>query len=397
MATAKLHPYTTKDGSSTYRIRYDYVEPETGKRCQPWETLPRGLSEREARALMARKVAELNSLPIVSPSKLSVGALMREWLEREARTSVAATTLEDYEGTVRLHIVPALGEVPVQKLTTAEVQRWYASYHAAGHGERVIQLAHLRMRQALDYAMRMGYVAQNVVLAARPPRGEEGERLTWTAAEAREFLAVSRQSIYWPVWPLLIRCGLRRGEALGLRWEDVDGPGGVLAVRQSLVVLDGHRHIKAPKTKGSRSLVVVDAEMGEWLAEHREAQRERRAHLGARWQESGLVVTTGVGTAIAPDNVTREYDRLLAFTALKRIRVHDMRHTFGTLLHRGGTDLKVISEMMRHSKISTTGDIYVKADLALQREAAERLAAAMREAPIPEPRAKKRATPGGTC
>jgi len=272
MATAKLHPYTTKDGSSTYRIRYDYVEPETGKRCQPWETLPRGIGEREARALMARKVAELNSLPFVSPSKLSVGALMREWLEREARTSVAATTL-----------------------------------------------------------------------------------------------------------------------------EDVDGPRGVLAVRQSLVVLDGHRHIKAPKTRGSRSLVVVDAEMGEWLAEHREAQRARRGHLGERWQESGLVVTTGVGTAIAPDNVTREYDRLLTLTDLKRIRVHDMRHTFGTLLHRGGTDLKVISEMMRHSKISTTGDIYVKADLVLQREAVERLAAAMREAPIPDPRAKKRATSGGTC
>ncbi|HWE61592.1 MAG TPA: site-specific integrase [Chloroflexota bacterium] len=394
MATARLHQYKNKDDTTTYRIRFDYVDSNSGQRCQPWETLPRGTSEREAKAIMAKKIAQLNSTAQVRPSKLTMGELMVEWLDREARTSVAPTTLEDYEGTVRVHVIPAFGHVPVPKLTTAQVQRWYAEYHAAGHGERVIQLAHLRMRQALDYAMRMGYASQNVVLAARPPRSEEIERQAWSAAEARQFLDASTDSVYWPIWPLLLRCGLRRGEALGLRWADMDLARCVLTVQQNLVVLEGQRHIKGPKNKGSKQRVVLDAEMVEWLAEHREAQQKRHEGLRDTGRDLGLVVTTSVGTPVTPDNITREYDRLIALTGLKRIRVHDMRHTYGTLLHTGGTDLKVISEMMRHRKVGTTGDIYVHADTALQREAVERLATALRAAPCAEPRAKKRAKNG---
>lgn len=391
MATARLHRYTNKDSSNTYRIRFDYVDPATGQRCQPWETLPRGINEREAKGLMTQKLAALNNAVLVSPSKMTVADLMTEWLDREARTNVAPTTLEDYEATVRVHVLPAFGDVPVQKLTTVQVQRWYAAYNAAGHGDRVIQLVHVRMRQALDYGMRMGYISQNVVLAARPPRGEEVEHLVWTAAEARIFLNTSRNNVYWPLWALLLRCGLRRGEALGLRWEDVDLEQGALTVHQSLVVLENRRHIKAPKTKGSRQQVVMDSDMITWLKEHRTAQQERREHLGDAWQATGLVVTTTVGTAIMPDNVTREYNRIITQCGVKRIRVHDLRHTYGTLLHRDGTDLKVISEMMRHSKVSTTGDIYVRTDLALQRAAVERLAATLRDTSQTEPRAKERA------
>ena len=129
------------------------------------------------------------------------------------------------------------------------------------------------------------------------------------------------------------------------------------------------------------------------LAGHRQSQQERHERLEDTWSDHGLVVTTSVGTPVMPDNITREYDRLIALTGLKRIRVHDMRHTYGTLLHTGGTDLKVISEMMRHRKVSTTGDIYVHADTALQREAVERLATTLRDAPRAEPRAKNGENP----
>src|SRR5579885_225001 len=126
--------------------------------------------------------------------------------------------------------------------------------------------------------------------------------------------------------------------------------------------------------------------MVNWLTEHKEAQGKTGKPGGDGRKAPIFVVTTGVGTAVTPDKVTREYDRLIALTGLKRIRVHDMRHTYGTLLHTGGTDLKVISEMMRHRKVGTTGDIYVHADTALQREAVERLATALRATPCAEPR-----------
>lgn len=388
MATARLHQYKNRDGTTTYRIRFDYIDAETHQRCQPWETLPRGTSERDAKALMSKKVTELNAGPQRKPSKMTLGELMVEWLEHNARPSVSPTTLEDYEGTIRVHIVPGLGSTVVSKLTTAQVQRWYGTYLAAGHGERVVQLAHLRMRQALDYAMRMGYVTHNVVLAARPPRSEEVEHQPWNATEVRTFLEASRDSIYWPVWPLLLRCGLRRGEALGLRWQDVDLARRVLTVQQNLVVLEGQRYIKAPKTKGSKQEVVLDAEMAEWLTDHKKSQEEK---FGKACE---LVVTSGLGTPVMPDNITRDYDRLIKLTGLRRIRVHDMRHTYGSLLHSKGTDLKVISEMMRHSTVNTTGDIYVHRDVALQRKAVERLAAALRPPKQRTARAKKRAKNG---
>jgi integrase len=395
MATGRLHQYKNRDGTTTYRIRYDYVDAGSRRRCQPWETLPRGTTERDAKAIMARKVTQLNTGPSITPSKMTMGQLVTEWLERDARTNVGATTLEDYETTIRVHVLHAFGDVPVQKLTTAQVQRWYAEYHAAGHGERVIQLAHLRMRQALDYGMRMGYLNQNVVLAAKPPRSEESEHQTWTPAEARRFLEASRSNAYWPLWPLLLRCGLRRGEALGLRWRDIDLEHGTLTVKQSVVLLEGRRHVKGPKNQESRRRkVVLDREMIGWLAEHRNAQAERKERLGDAWQEHDLVVASAVGTAIMPTNVARERDRIVAQAGVPRIRVHDLRHTYGTLLHSGGTDLKVISEMMRHSKVSTTGDIYVRADVELQRAAAERLAAALRGDAREEPRANKRAKNG---
>jgi integrase len=358
------------------RVRWDVVvdlgnDPVTGKRRQRKKTF---MTKREAQAGLAGWLAEIDKGTVVERSAQTLGDLMTFWL-RTHRPNVRAKTYAGYEDTVRLHILPTLGAVRVQKLTPSMLQGFYNDKLAAGCGARTLRLCHIHISQALNLAVKQGLVARNVADSVTPPRYTPKEMATWDADQARQFLSVAHRSSHGPLWIVALATGMRRGEVLGLRWKDVDFERGVLRVWQTVGVLHGVLEIKAPKTRSSRREIRVPAAVIELLREHKRRQNERRLALGAAWQDHDLVFTVGHGGPIHPDNLKVDYDRLVKLAGVPRIRIHDLRHTRITLAIQQGAPIKLVSEEAGHSHVSITLGTYAHVLPAQRSEIADRLGA----------------------
>jgi integrase len=367
MAKGSLFKEVAKDGTVSWRVRVDMVDPMTGKRRQPQRTYK---TKREAERGLAEWLVEIERGTAVDRSRQTVGELLRDWLQTYAQHHVRPTTLEDYETTIRVHIVPALGGIPVQKLTPAHLQHFYADKLDAGHSPRVVELCHLRLSQALDHAVKLGLVGRNVADAVTPPRVERKEMRTWSAQQVRAFLAVADESAYGPVWPVLLGTGMRRGEALGLRWEDVDFEQGTLRVAQSVVPYKGVGHIQQPKTASARRTMHVAPAVLAALHEHRMRQNERRLALGDAWHDHDLVFAATNGRPLNPNNLSRDYARLVRLAGVPRIRIHDLRHTHVTLALQAGAPPGPVSQRVGHSRTSVTMDLYAHVTADMERAAA---------------------------
>lgn len=368
--------YEGKRGT-TWTFVIDVGRAADGKRIQKWR---RGFpTKKAAEAAMQQELHQRREGTYIEKSIETVGELLDRWLHTVARHKVSASTLEDYGATIRKHVKPALGHVPVQALTTATVQKFYSDRIDAGVGSRTVQLCHLRLSQALALAVREGIVSRNVCAAAEKPRQRHKPGVTWTAEEARRFLAKAGTDTYWPLWLLALKTGLRRGELLGVRWQDLDLDRGTLTVQQTIGVLAGAPHVKLPKTDAGRRVVRLSADVVAALKEHRKAQVERQLAAEA-WAEGDLVFCTGEGKPLNPNNLYRNYDALIAGAGVPRIRLHDLRHTHATLLLAAGTPIKAVSERLGHSKTSITLDTYAHVLPDMQDRAVDAIDAALNAA-----------------
>lgn len=343
------------DGRVRYDVYYDLgPDPVTGRRRQRKRVFQ---TKREAVAFLAEQRAAVASGTAVDRSSRTVRELMEFWLDHYARHRVSARTFHGYEGTIRKHIIPALGNIQIQKLTSARLQAFCSEKIAEGYGPRTVELCHLHISQALDEAVKLGWVARNVADVVKPPRQKAREMQTWSADEVRRFTAVAFESAYGPIWVLALATGMRRGELLGLRWSDVDFERGILSIRQTVGALPGKIEFKPPKTATSRRKIHIAADMIDALRQHRADQLERRWTLrtkGTDWHEHDLVFANGNGGPIHPDNADRDFNRLVKRAGIKPIRIHDLRHTFATLAIQAGIPIKVVSESLGHADIAIT-------------------------------------------
>ncbi|HEX6349870.1 MAG TPA: site-specific integrase [Candidatus Dormibacteraeota bacterium] len=239
---------------------------------------------------------------------------------------------------------------------------------------------HLRgiLRRALNWAIRLGLLSRNVAALARPPRLERHEIEPFTPDEARSFLTAIEGDRLEGLYIAALFSGLRQGELLGLRWQDVDLEAQELRVVHALQRFDGKLRLVPPKTARSRRSVSLPPLVVDALRRDKARQLEDRLLAGSRWVESGLVYTTRWGTPIEPRDATRSFKRLLARAQLREIRFHDLRHSCATLLLVQGVAPRVVMEMLGHSQISVTMNTYSHVLPALQRDAAQRLEALLR-------------------
>jgi integrase len=353
---------------AAYRARVEYpADPVTGKRRQRSETFK---TKREAETALSKWLAEIERGTAVDTTKQTVGEFLRHWLETVARHRVRPTTFEDYEATIDNHIIPALGSIPIQRLTAANVQGFYAAKLSSGSGARTVQLCHMRLSQALAQGVRWGTVARNVCEAVDPPKVTTKKGKTWTPDEARRFLAAAEADGYSPLWLVALTTGARQGELLGLRWQDVDLVKGSLSIRQSLAMLDGKPVIQAPKSRAAVRTIGLPIETVAALKAHKARQNEERLKAGPAWADHDLVFTTPTGNPIHPSNVLRNYVKLQERAGVPRIRFHDLRHTHATWLITGGQPITSVSERLGHAKSSITLDVYAHAVAATRDGAA---------------------------
>jgi integrase len=336
-----------------YVAAIDLGKDANGKRRERSETFT---TKRQAQAAIARWQTEIERGTLVDKSNQTVGDFLRYWLDVYAQHK-SANTYAGYRRTVEDHLIPTLGRIHLQKLTPAQVQQFYSDKLAAGCGPRTVQLCHMRLRQALQMALRLDLVARNVTEAVEAPRDQPKPKPTWSAEEIGRFLQAARTSHYGPIWLLFAMTGMRRGEALGLRWADIDWAGRCLVVSQAMVMVEGKRTISQPKNRKRRTIPLTQ-EMMQALREHRARQYEQRLKVGDVWQDHGLVFPTELGTPVNARNLDREYRKLIEQAGVPHVTIHGIRHTVATLAIASGQDIRTVADLLGHARTSTTADIY---------------------------------------
>jgi len=377
--------------------------------------------KREAEKKRIEVLAAIDTGTFVEPSKLTVGEFFVEhWLPSK-RDHIRPTTYRSYAGHARIYINPRLGSTPLQKLTPADVSKFYSSLANGGRVAKpgraetslapaTIRRIHVTLRQGLEDALRWGFVARNVASAVRPPRtASPQEMTTWSAQELEAFLDFVRDDDLFALWRLYALTGMRRSEALGLRHADADLDAGTLTINQALVA-DGSRslYFSPPKTRAGARTIDLDRVTVATLREHRARQRERRLAFGPGWRDDlGLFFCDGDGGPLHPARISNAFEVHVRRSGLRRIRLHDLRHSWASLALRSNVHPRVVQERLGHSNIAITLGIYSHVAPGMGREAGETVAnllgggawaepSSTGRQPVAADRERHEAAPGGT-
>lgn len=294
------------------------------------------------------------------------------------KDTVRSTTYERYEQISRTHIALALGGVKLKALTPAHVRGLYKE-KLRSLSPRTVQYIHVTLHKALKQAVMDGLIPRNATEAVKPPQVRCEEIRPLTTEQVKELLAAASGDRLEALYVLAVHTGLRQGELLGLKWDDIDLEEGALQVRRALTTAKGGPRLAAPKTKDSRRRVSLTSGAVDALKAHLGRQLEEIDRAGSLWRENGLVFASETGEPLDRRYVTTHlFKPLLERARLPRARFHDLRHTCATLLLTKNVNPKVVSEMLGHSSISITLDTYSHVLPNMQDSAARALEEALR-------------------
>ena len=357
-------------------------DPVTEKRRQKWHSGYR--TKREAEAALAELVGTVNRGTYVAKSRQTVAAFTAEWLAA-IKPTVRPATHYSYERNLKLHVTPYVGAMPLASLDGGTLNGLYAlllaegrkDYVGGGLSPRSVHYVHTIVHRLLRDAMKWDRLSRNAADAADPPRSTASGRpelMTWTAEQLRTFLTGIQVDRLYAAYVLLATTGMRRGEALGLRWSDVDLIAGTAAIRQTLVTVKHDVRFGTPKTAKGRRTVVLDEGTVGALKEHRKRQHQERLQIGSGWQALDLVFCRVDGTPLHPERFSTSFGRHQRKLGLPEIRLHDLRHGWATMALAAGVHPKVVQERLGHANISITLDTYSHVTGALHGDAAAKVA-----------------------
>jgi integrase len=310
----------------------------------------------------------------LNAQKLTVGEYLNLWLEDAVEGSVWYTTFRDHERNVRLHLKPTIGRVLLKDLTRMHVQRLLNAKAKGGYSPRTVRYIHTTLSKALTQAVDWDLVPKNAASRAKLPKQKRKKRETLSAENVGAFFAAASEDRFGALYVLAVTSGLRPGELLALKWEDVDLEAGAMFVRRSVSEDEGRPVIREEtKTSAGRRLELLPVAV-EALKKHRLRQNEERLRYRGLWRDLGLIFPSTTGTIMRRNNLhRRSYKPLLKRAGLPDIRLYDLRHTFATLMFENKEQLKLVSEMLGHASVKQTADTYTHVSPTMHREAAMRL------------------------
>jgi integrase len=335
-------------------------------------------TQREAKARAAELLVDAARGRYVTPGRLTVADyLLGEWLEARRTVDISPGTRDVERTIVEAWIVPHIGDVTLQKLSARDLDRLYRVLRERGgrHGAplrgKSVRNAHALLSKALGDAVRRGHLVVNPIAAVDPPaRDDSIERTALTRDEVRTFLEVASDDRLGGIWRLALASGLRRGELLGLQWDDVTE--GTVAVTRQLLVRprsagSGSRRVYVRDTTKTRRVrrVRIDEQTAAALRRWKAAQAEERLAFGGAWHadgglgtEAAWIVTEPDGMIVHPDTLLRRWKALVKVAGVTPITLHGARHSYAELALGAGIRLDVVSRQLGHASISTTANIY---------------------------------------
>lgn len=316
---------------------------------------------------------ELSYIRDTSPKNfetITLGEWLDLCLEVYMKNSLKQSTYLSYEGYIRVHLKPALGNLQLRDLTPRLLQQYY-NYKAEEEGlsPKTIININLFLHRALSYAVTEGYIPSNPAASINLSRGTKPQIEILTRDEQAQLIRASYQHRYGVFIRLVLFTGLRLGELLGLRWEDIDMQSNLLHVRRTLNRLNKVKPtapgeptteivIQPPKSQNSiRSIPLLPAVIQD-LMNWKSIQRNDQATMGDQYRDSGMIVTNPSGGFIEPRTFKDQYDQILALAGLRHFTFHALRHTFASRAMEQGMDAKTLSVLLGHASVSFTMDTY---------------------------------------
>ncbi|MEY8404534.1 site-specific integrase [Oscillospiraceae bacterium 44-34] len=345
-------------------------DPETGKTVYK-NVL--GKTQAEVKAKLKQAIQETSEVDTLKAAQYTVGQWMDIWFENYAKIKVRPTSHQTYRGYIDNHIKPNIGKIQLNKLTTLELQKLYQKLLSRGRVDRIeakgqpkglspktVRNIHQVISSAMDFARSQKLIAVNPADSCALPKLEHREMKTLPAEQLASFLREAKESGVFEMYYIELATGLRRGELLGLKWEDLDLEQGTLRVQRQVSRINGEV-VEAPlKTKNSyRTISLGEDAVG--------ILKEQRKKCGG----SEYVFPSPTGGPISPDSVIQMLHRVLKRAGLPKVRFHDLRHTFATVALQNGVDIKTVSGMLGHYSAGFTLDTYAHVTTAAQREAAK--------------------------
>jgi len=282
------------------------------------------------------------------------------WLESVKRSAVEPSTYESYRGLIDRHLIPILGPVRLSELNFSHIDDLHHRLLARNLSVSTIKQARSVLGQVLRIARQRGKVSRNVIADTDPPRGPRATIDPLPPEHAAAILNADHSPRDAARWGLALLYGLRQGEALALKWQDVDLDSGDLSITRALKCRRGGGLVLADtKTPKSRRQLRLDSEILETLKVHRREQAAQRLAAGCLWQDDDLIFTTGIGTPVHPSDDWKAWARLLKKLGIPHQRLHDARHTAATLTYKAGSSLDDVQLLLGHSSLDFTRRTYV--------------------------------------
>jgi integrase len=353
-----------------FKIRVSAGKDSAGRRRVHSETVEG--SAKDAEKAVARLVHEYAEGQRMKGSRERLDVFIENWLRDVVALQVRPRTLKDYGEALRRYVFPDLGSQRLDKLNAVQMQGVISKLSNQGLAPRTIRYPFSRLIAALNYAVEVGYLRTNPAKALKLPKLKGQEMRSLTPDQLRNFLAEAKGTRFEALWLLLAGTGLRPGEALGLKWGDLQD--GTLFVQRSLALVAGEWIFGDPKTPKSQRKIPLPNTVWQALEEHRERQGELRRRWiksGREWADQDLVFCAQAGQPLDWRLVARRYFKPIAKRCgLRHIRPYDLRHTFASFLLAEGNSIKVVSEMLGHANATMTLDVYGHVLPGMQEKAA---------------------------
>ena len=330
-----------------------------------------GKTQTEVKEKLKKALVEAGQVDFTKLGQYTVGTWMDTWFENVAKIKVRPSSHQTYKGYIDNHIKPKIGKIPLEKLTTMDLQKFYRKLLTKGRVERIeskeqpkglsaktVRNINQVISSAMDLAVAQKIILTNPTNACELPKVEHQEMQTIPAEQLQAFLDEAKATGVYEMYYIELATGLRRGELLGLKWSDIDWKNGIIKVRRQVARVDG-QIVEAPlKTKNSYRAVTISQQAIEVLREQKRKTNDQ------------YVFPSPNGGPISPDSVNNMLKRVLERAGIPKVRFHDFRHTFATIALQNGVDIKTVSGMLGHFSAGFTLDTYAHVTTSAQKEAA---------------------------
>ncbi len=432
----------TQRGSSWYYKFRGPADPLTGKR--PWVGKGGFRNEKEAWKACRAAMKDVDDGRFVRSTGRTLGSFLTdEWLP-SIKSSIKPTTWDNWSAYTRSYVVPVIGDVRLQQVTTPQLMTFYAhllskgrvkvdnnaamyafwaarvqlsdepgprevmeacgvSIHAAraavrrfkdgqvprslspGLAPKTVRNVHVMLHRALTDAVSWHYLSHNPAADARPPKAARQRRPVWTPEQLRTFLRHAREDRFYALYLLAITTGMRRGELCGMRWSAVNLAERTLSVQEGRVVVAGRAEGSDGKSDSAGRQIALDPATVTALMAWRQLQDSEREFFGSDYADTGLIFTWQDGRPVHPDSVRQRFSRLSVSAKLPPIRFHDLRHSYATAALRAGVNPKIVSHRIGHSSAAFTMTVYSHVTPGMDRDAADEVASLVLGTPPEEP------------